>query len=92
MVRVKFIGFCVALAITCGVFADSALAADKKKVLTFATISTEEMAAMAARWEPDGRARRLLLPFRGPAEARLPVAVPAQSQMEKKRPKKMAQW
>ena len=52
MVRVKFIGFCVALAITCGVFADSALAADKKKVLTFATISTEEMAAMAARWEP----------------------------------------
>ena len=31
MVRVKFIGFCIALAITCGVFAHSALAADKKE-------------------------------------------------------------
>ena len=45
---------------------------------------------MAARWEPDGRARRLLLPFRGPAEARLPVAVqppaPTASQLHSSEP------
>ena len=52
MTRFNFIGWCIALAISFGVFSNAALAADKKKTLTFATISTEEMAAMAARWEP----------------------------------------
>ncbi len=52
MTRFKFISLCIALAVTLGIFSSATLAADKKKVLTFATISTEEMAAMAARWEP----------------------------------------
>ena len=52
MTRFKFNSWCIALAVTLGVFSSAALAAENKKELTFVTISTEEMAAMAARWEP----------------------------------------
>ena len=37
---------------TFGIFSKTALSSEKVKNLTFVTISTEEMAAMASRWEP----------------------------------------
>ena len=52
MTRNKFFSWFVSPTIALLLFSNAALAGEKKKELTFATISTEEMAAMAARWEP----------------------------------------
>ena len=50
MTRNKLISWFIASAIVLGMSSSATMAGEKKKELTFATISTEEMAAMAARW------------------------------------------
>ena len=52
MTNLKFISWLIVLMFTFGIFSKTALSSEKVKNLTFVTISTEEMAAMASRWEP----------------------------------------
>ena len=52
MSNLKFISWLIVLMFTFGIFSKTVLSSEKVKNLTFVTISTEEMAAMASRWEP----------------------------------------
>ena len=52
MTNLKFISWLIVLMFTFGIFSKTVLSSEKVKNLTFVTISTEEMAAMASRWEP----------------------------------------